>query len=91
MAYRVVYLDIIFIFSLSPALLSVSTQAHGTCKSEFHKVHFVKQLWVVRGSVSSAFSNSAVGVTFTYFLTAFLFSGVACFRRHIEQEKTCML
>jgi len=29
MAYKAVYLDIIFVFNLSPFLLSVNTQAHG--------------------------------------------------------------
>lgn len=91
MTYGVVYLDIIFVFDLSPFLLSVNTQTHGTRKSEFHKVSFVKPLRVVRGGVSSAFSYRAGGVIFTYFLPAFLLSGVACCRRHVEQEKTCML
>ena len=51
MAYRVVYLDIIFVFRLSPFSLSVNTQAHGKHVRDFHKVRFVKQLWAVRGGV----------------------------------------
>lgn len=59
--------------------------------SKFHRLRFVKQLWIVRGGVSSAFSYKAGGVIFKYFLPAFLLSGVACCRRHIEQEEKCML
>jgi hypothetical protein len=83
MAYRVDYLDIIFIFSLLPFLLSVNTQARGK-QFRVSQSAFRETIVGCPRPLSSAFSYTAGGVIFKYFLPAFLLSGVACCRRHIE-------